>query len=154
MAFTRFIEVRFDLFCFFRAVGTPVPTIGRFLGLQKWGLFVPIVSGRRGRRPLQFSAVPRWIGAELCYTVYYGGKKKPIFSTLPTLSASLPKIRFFFLFRLKGFRRLRTAGVSLSAESDKGYAPLTAPPFEKGGRKLDTLALLSVFVKTPRRSAV
>ena len=31
------------------------------------------------------------------------------------------------------FKRL---GVSLSADSDKGSAPLTAPPFEKGGRKL------------------
>jgi hypothetical protein len=26
--------------------------------------------------------------------------------------------------------------VSPSADGDKGYAPLTAPPFEKGGRKL------------------
>ena len=27
-------------------------------------------------------------------------------------------------------------GISLSAESDKGFVPLTSPPFEKGGRKL------------------
>ncbi len=30
----------------------------------------------------------------------------------------------------------RRGKVSRSAESDKGSAPLTAPPFEKGGRKL------------------
>jgi len=35
--------------------------------------------------------------------------------------------------------RKLSAGISLSAESDKGYAPLTAPPFEKGGRKLSRL---------------
>jgi len=29
-------------------------------------------------------------------------------------------------------------GISLSAESDKGYSPLTSPPFEKGGRKLSS----------------
>jgi hypothetical protein len=27
-------------------------------------------------------------------------------------------------------------GVSATAVADKGYSPLTSPPFEKGGRKL------------------
>jgi hypothetical protein len=31
---------------------------------------------------------------------------------------------------------LKHKDVSRSAERDKGSAPLTAPPFEKGGRKL------------------
>ena len=106
--------------------------------MRKWGLSVPIVSGRRGRRPLQFSAFPRLIGAELCYTVYYGGKKKPIFSTLPTSSAALPKIRFFFLYRL--------GGIPTSAEVGEGTcAPPPAPPFEKGGRKLFCLGLADDF---------
>jgi len=30
-------------------------------------------------------------------------------------------------------------GISPSAEGDKGCAPLTAPPFEKGGRKLSII---------------
>ncbi len=36
-------------------------------------------------------------------------------------------------------------GISRSAERDKGSAPLTAPPFEKGGRKLFLRALSLVF---------
>ncbi|MBQ8382956.1 MAG: hypothetical protein IJX47_07125 [Clostridia bacterium] len=33
-------------------------------------------------------------------------------------------------------KKKRRKSISRSAERDKGYAPLTAPPFEKGGRKL------------------
>ena len=33
-------------------------------------------------------------------------------------------------------KRKRRYEISRSAERDKGYAPLMAPPFEKGGRKL------------------
>ena len=33
-------------------------------------------------------------------------------------------------------KRKRRNGISHSAECDKGSAPLMAPPFEKGGRKL------------------
>jgi hypothetical protein len=36
----------------------------------------------------------------------------------------------------RGAARLKQGEVSPSADGDKGYAPLTAPPFEKGGRKL------------------
>lgn len=33
-------------------------------------------------------------------------------------------------------KRNAVKGISRSADRDKGCAPLTAPPFEKGGRKL------------------
>ena len=40
----------------------------------------------------------------------------------------------------KALQKERPQGVFRSyAESDKGYAPLTAPPFEKGGRKLSLM---------------
>jgi hypothetical protein len=31
---------------------------------------------------------------------------------------------------------MEVMGVSATAVADKGYSPLTSPPFEKGGRKL------------------
>ena len=37
----------------------------------------------------------------------------------------------------KLLKRKRRAEISRSAERDKGSSPLTQPPFEKGGRKLD-----------------
>ena len=71
-------------------------------------------------------------------------KMKPIFSTE---QARYQKFASFFIVALKEFRVLRNAGISLSAESDKGYAPLTAPPFEKGGRKLSRLGSAVDFVQ-------
>ena len=38
--------------------------------------------------------------------------------------------------------------ISPSAEGDKGSAPLTAPPFEKGGRKLSCGFALKPFDKS------
>ena len=38
--------------------------------------------------------------------------------------------------------------VPSSAEDGKGYAPLTAPPFEKGGRKLFRCFYLEFFLST------
>ena len=63
-------------------------------------------------------------------------KMKPIFSTE---QARYQKFASFCIYALKEFRVLRNAGVSRVATRDKGYAPLTAPPFEKGGRKLSRL---------------
>ena len=69
---------------------------------------------------------------------------KPIFSTE---QARYQKFASFF-FDVTGVSRVcvkvcatrkLSAGISLSAESDKGCEPLTSPPFEKGGRKLSRL---------------
>ena len=48
-----------------------------------------------------------------------------------------------FFFEAKGAKkklakRNAEKGISTSAEVEEGYAPSTAPPFEKGGRKLSS----------------
>ena len=50
-------------------------------------------------------------------------------------------LRFFFDktgAKKKLTKRNAEKGISHVVTGDKGYAPLTAPPFEKGGRKLPT----------------
>ena len=56
------------------------------------------------------------------------------------------KISSTFLFDTTGAKRKvhkreTPRIISPSAEGDKGSAPLTAPPFEKGGRKLSCVGL-------------
>ena len=52
------------------------------------------------------------------------------------------KLHTLFLLHIQAqkkklLKRKRRAEISRSAERDKGSSPLTQPPFEKGGRKLD-----------------
>ena len=64
----------------------------------------------------------------VCPTSLQGDEKmKPIFRSSPLAAPSKNSLHFFII--ATGFRRLRTAGVSLSAESDKDFTSLTCASF-------------------------
>ncbi|MDD6259533.1 MAG: hypothetical protein PUA74_00400 [Clostridiales bacterium] len=50
-------------------------------------------------------------------------------------------------------KRKRHEGISPPAGGDKGYAPSTAPPFEKGGRKLFSFYHRADFIDDLRGDA-
>ena len=74
----------------------------------------------------------------------YGGSKPPPYSRTKVPSTAKTKDKNLYpLFLLhmqaqkkKLSKRKRRVEISRSAERDKSYALLMAPPFEKGGRKL------------------
>ena len=71
--------------------------------------------------------------------------RNSVFEMYMALSPNIPR-GFTSAFRISGNGIFTTRGANLRAfrsyaESDKGSAPLMAPPFEKGGRKLLKMGL-------------
>ncbi len=57
------------------------------------------------------------------------------------------------MLRKAAKRKRRKKGISRSAERDKGYAPLTAPPPQKGGRKLSPIWGCKVVAMSYRKTS-
>ena len=84
----------------------------------------PLKMTRGGRRCLNRFLIRK----HYLSCAFKGGEKmKPIFRSSPLAAPSKNSLHFFII--ATGFRRLRTAGVSLSAESDKDFTSLTRASF-------------------------